>query len=58
MIDAVEKKKKRRIPCTVWSRVVGYLRPVRYWNIAKRQEFQDRVPYSLGEENDKVPGTG
>jgi len=35
------------VPCTVWSRVVGYFRPVENWNEAKRLEFRDRVPYRL-----------
>jgi len=29
----------------VFSRIVGYLRPVRTWNDGKQQEFQDRTPY-------------
>jgi len=28
--------------CEVYSRVVGYLRPVAQWNDAKRTEFKDR----------------
>jgi len=40
---------KRKIPCEVYSRVVGYLRPVHAWNVAKRQEFADRVNYRWGE---------
>lgn len=28
--------------CEVYSRVVGYLRPVRQWNDAKAQEYGDR----------------
>lgn len=28
--------------CEVYSRVVGYLRPVRQWNDAKSAEFNDR----------------
>lgn len=28
--------------CEVYSRVVGYLRPVDQWNDAKRMEFSDR----------------
>jgi len=28
--------------CEVYSRVVGYLRPVNQWNDAKREEFRDR----------------
>lgn len=31
----------------VWSRVVGYYRPVRFWNVGKRAEFSTRLHYSL-----------
>jgi len=31
--------------CEVYSRVVGYLRPVAQWNDAKQAEFQDRKLY-------------
>jgi ribonucleoside-triphosphate reductase (formate) len=29
-------------PCEVYSRVVGYLRPVKQWNKGKKEEFKDR----------------
>ena len=29
----------------VYSRIVGYMRPVRTWNDGKQQEFQDRATY-------------
>jgi ribonucleoside-triphosphate reductase len=29
----------------VYSRIVGYLRPVRTWNDGKQQEFKERTPY-------------
>ncbi|MDI3481706.1 MAG: hypothetical protein PWQ97_1361 [Tepidanaerobacteraceae bacterium] len=32
-------------PCEVYSRVVGYYRPVQCWNNGKRQEFSDRKEY-------------
>ena len=32
-----------KIPCEVYSRVVGYIRPVNQWNRGKREEFADRV---------------
>jgi hypothetical protein len=38
---------ERKVPCEVYSRVVGYLRPVRNWNKGKKQEFADRQPYAL-----------
>jgi ribonucleoside-triphosphate reductase len=30
----------------VYSRIVGYLRPVATWNDGKKQEFRERTPYS------------
>ncbi len=32
-------------PCEVYSRVVGYLRPVKQWNKGKVQEFKERKEY-------------
>ncbi len=29
----------------IWSRIVGYYRPVRLWNIGKKAEFMKRVQY-------------
>lgn len=31
-----------RTKCEVWSRVMGYMRPVTDYNIGKKQEFKDR----------------
>ncbi len=39
--------KGKKIPCEVYSRIVGYLRPVQNWNDGKRQEFQDRQTFRL-----------
>ncbi len=36
-------------PCEVYSRVVGYLRPVQQWNRGKQQEFSLRRVYSFQE---------
>jgi anaerobic ribonucleoside-triphosphate reductase len=30
----------------VYSRIVGYLRPVKTWNDGKQQEFKERTPYT------------
>jgi ribonucleoside-triphosphate reductase len=32
-------------PCEVYSRVVGYLRPVQQWNKGKKSEYQQRKPF-------------
>ena len=31
--------KTKRTPCEVWTRVMGYLRPVSHYNIGKNQNF-------------------
>ena len=36
-------KKIKAMATEVYSRVVGYYRPVKNWNIGKQQEFKDRV---------------
>ncbi|MGQ4832412.1 MAG: ribonucleoside triphosphate reductase [Candidatus Asgardarchaeia archaeon] len=33
------------VECEVYSRVVGYLRPVNQWNDGKQSEFKDRLTY-------------
>lgn len=40
-----ENSDERRQPCEVYSRVVGYLRPVGQWNKGKQSEFFDRQEY-------------
>ena len=34
-----------RTPCEIWSRVMGYHRPLSSWNKGKQQEFKDRVAF-------------
>jgi hypothetical protein len=41
----VELQDSERQPCEVWSRVMGYFRPVINWNIGKKAEHKDRVYY-------------
>jgi hypothetical protein len=33
---------EERQPCEIWSRVMGYCRPVSSWNIGKKGEFAER----------------
>jgi len=43
-----------RQECEVYSRVCGYMRPVKQWNDAKRDEYEDRKLFQVkGEEDDK-----
>lgn len=40
-------KKELRIPVEVYSRVVGYFRPVNQWNNGKREEFSERKMFRI-----------
>lgn len=35
-------KDEERTRCEIWTRCMGYHRPVSYFNIGKKQEFADR----------------
>jgi len=35
--------------CEVYSRTVGYIRPVNQWNNGKREEFSKRVYLNIAE---------
>ena len=35
------------MPTEVYSRIVGYLRPVQNYNLGKKQEFKDRRTYDI-----------
>jgi anaerobic ribonucleoside-triphosphate reductase len=43
-----------RTKCEVWSRSVGYLRPVEQWNEGKQQEFRDRKTFDRQLEVQKM----
>lgn len=32
----------KEIPCEVYSRISGYMRPVKQWNKGKAEEFKER----------------
>ncbi len=41
---------RKRTRCEVYSRVVGYLRPVNQWNDGKQAEFEDRKTFAIGKK--------
>ena len=47
--DCFSKSKELRNyqPCEVYSRIVGYLRPVQQWNLGKQVEFSKRKEFKL-----------
>lgn len=36
-----------KVPTEIWSRSVGYFRPVSQWNKGKQAEFKDRLLYKI-----------
>ena len=40
------EKKKCGKKCEVFSRVVGYYRPVQQWNLGKQEEFKERKNFN------------
>jgi ribonucleoside-triphosphate reductase len=38
-------------PCEVYTRVVGYLRPVGQFNLGKQQEYRDRKEFKIKKES-------
>ena len=43
----IMENKKQRTKCEVYSRVVGYFRPVSQWNAGKQEEFRERLDYKI-----------
>ena len=41
----VKKSEKKRTKCEIFTRIVGYLRPVNLWNEGKQAEFRDRIMF-------------
>jgi anaerobic ribonucleoside-triphosphate reductase len=41
------EKAVKKVVCEVYSRIVGYLRPVQNWNKGKQQEFEERKTYRI-----------
>jgi len=46
MSEDVMGQEANRTKCEVYSRVVGYIRPVSQWNEGKQAEYADRVAFS------------
>jgi anaerobic ribonucleoside-triphosphate reductase len=43
------KDEELKVPCEVYSRIVGYLRPVQNWHQGKQQEFRERKTFRVPE---------
>ncbi len=46
--DEIVLSDAERQPCEVWTRVMGYFRPVSSFNTGKKGEFAERTYFSEG----------
>ena len=44
--DPIKLKDEERQPCEIWTRVMGYHRPVSSFNQGKKGEFSERVYFA------------
>jgi hypothetical protein len=42
--------------CEVYSRIVGYYRPLETWNTAQRAQFRNRVNFDADKAVEKIKG--
>lgn len=40
--EVLEQNKEKRTLCEIWTRVMGYFRPMEGYNIGKKSEFRER----------------
>ena len=45
VIGGVELTNEERQSCEVWTRVMGYYRPVSFYNTGKKGEYHERVEF-------------
>lgn len=45
--EEIVLKDEERQPCEVWTRVMGYFRPVSEFNIGKKSEYADRKCFNI-----------
>ena len=45
VVDGVRLENGERQPCEVWTRVMGYYRPVSFFNTGKKGEFHEREEF-------------
>lgn len=45
--DGTVIPESKRTRCEIWSRPVGYLRPVQHYNQGKQEEFKQRKSYKI-----------
>lgn len=50
----IKLEDSERQPCEVWTRVMGYFRPVSYFNKGKVSEYQERKCFKESVANERI----
>jgi hypothetical protein len=45
--DGITIEDDERTPCEIWTRVMGYHRPMSFFNIGKKGEFNERKYFDI-----------
>ena len=56
MEKEVELKDDERQSCEIWTRVMGYFRPVMNWNKGKKSEHAERVYFKEKKAMEQING--
>ena len=48
-MDKLYTKEKLRTKCEVYSRIIGYIRPIQQWNKGKVSEWNNRKMFVVNE---------
>lgn len=57
-IPVTELKDNERQPCEIWTRVMGYFRPLSEFNLGKKSEFFSRKYFTERKCVNKIPSKG
>ncbi len=49
-VSGMNDMKEKKVPCEIYSRIVGYLRPLKNWHKGKTQEFDDRMTFKVNKD--------
>lgn len=47
----------KKIPCEIYSRVVGYYQPIENWNRGKREELRERKMLNISKTMEGINGS-
>ena len=53
--DGIQQDTQLKVRTEIYSRVVGYFRPVDQWNIGKKEEYAERETISMESINSEHP---